>query len=228
MAEHVKKTLYQKLLEIQKTLLFFKKEKSGFNNNFQYVEWASLLADIRGKMDEQGVILKQEIIETKSTVITYHTKTSEKTEVLVEAKFKFTWVDCATGEKDENIFFANWFNDFDKWLGSAATYAERYFLLKYFHIPTDKDDNDANKKVWERELKSNNTNQQPKQEQPKPKKEKMQFKLENLVKLENSIKSWEYEVITIQATLDKIKEKYTITPEMEKEITDSITNLMWR
>lgn len=146
------KTIYSKLLEIQKTLLFFKKEKSWFNNNFQYVEWSSLLAEIREQMDKQWLILKQEIIDIKSTVVTYHTSTKEKTEVLVEAKFRFTWVDCETGEKDENLFCANWFNDFDKWVGSASTYAERYFLLKYFHIPTDKDDNDSTKKVWERDI----------------------------------------------------------------------------
>lgn len=33
-------------------------------------------------------------------------------------------------------------NGFEKGLGSALTYAERYFLLKYFHIATDEDDID--------------------------------------------------------------------------------------
>ena len=33
-------------------------------------------------------------------------------------------------------------NDWEKGLGSALTYAERYFLLKYFHIATDEDDID--------------------------------------------------------------------------------------
>lgn len=36
-------------------------------------------------------------------------------------------------------------NNWDKSLGSAITYAERYFLLKQFHIATDKDDVDAPK-----------------------------------------------------------------------------------
>jgi hypothetical protein len=55
---------------------------------------------------------------------------------------RFTWVDVETGEKDENLFAANGQNDWDKGVGSALTYAERYFLLKYFHIPTDEDDID--------------------------------------------------------------------------------------
>jgi hypothetical protein len=56
---------------------------------------------------------------------------------------RFTWIDTETGEKDENLFGANGMNDFDKGVGSAMTYGERYFLLKYFHIPTDADDVDA-------------------------------------------------------------------------------------
>jgi hypothetical protein len=40
------------------------------------------------------------------------------------------------------MFAANGQNDFEKGLGSALTYAERYFLLKYFHISTDEDDID--------------------------------------------------------------------------------------
>jgi len=45
------------------------------------------------------------------------------------------------------MFGANGLNEFEKGLGSALTYAERYFLLKFFHINTDEDDidNDARK-----------------------------------------------------------------------------------
>lgn len=55
---------------------------------------------------------------------------------------RFTWVDIDTGEKDENLFGANGQNDWEKGLGGALTYGERYFLLKYFHIATDEDDID--------------------------------------------------------------------------------------
>ena len=45
-------------------------------------------------------------------------------------------------------------NDFEKGIGSAATYAERYFLLKYFHIHSDEDDVDNKDRK-----KDNNENQ---------------------------------------------------------------------
>jgi hypothetical protein len=65
-----------------------------------------------------------------------------KSEILSKVMMRFTWIDCETGEKDENLFGANGQNDWEKGLGSALTYAERYFLLKFFHIATDADDID--------------------------------------------------------------------------------------
>ena len=62
--------------------------------------------------------------------------------MLSKVMMRFTWIDCETGDKDENLFGANGQNDWDKGVGSALTYAERYFLLKYFHINTDEDDID--------------------------------------------------------------------------------------
>jgi len=72
----------------------------------------------------------------------YKTKNGTKEEMHTTAMMTFTWIDCETGEKDVNLFGANGQNDWEKGLGSALTYAERYFLLKYFHIATDEDDVD--------------------------------------------------------------------------------------
>lgn len=72
----------------------------------------------------------------------YNTSKGAKSEILSKVMMKFTWIDALTGEIDENLFGANGQNDFEKGLGSALTYAERYFLLKFFHIPTDEDDID--------------------------------------------------------------------------------------
>ncbi len=75
-------------------------------------------------------------------------KDVKKSEILSKVMMRFTWIDTETGEKDENLFGANGQNDWEKGLGSALTYGERYFLLKFFHIATDEDDidNDQRKK----------------------------------------------------------------------------------
>jgi hypothetical protein len=134
--------LYKKLLLIQNSVENLVKNKKSFN--FSYVDGNSVLSHIRPIMNDVGLLLKQEILSIENERYDYKTsKGAEKTEVLSKLQMRFTWIDTETGEKDENLFGANGMNDFDKGVGSAMTYGERYFLLKYFHIPTDADDVDA-------------------------------------------------------------------------------------
>lgn len=137
--------LYQKLANIQSSIRGLGQDKRG--NNYQYVSGSKVLAAIKPLMIEQGLLLKQEIVEIRNERQDYLVGQQQKpkSEILTTLTMKFTWVDVETGEKDENLFAANGQNDWDKGVGSALTYGERYFLLKYFHIATDEDDCDAPK-----------------------------------------------------------------------------------
>jgi hypothetical protein len=137
--------IYQKLLEIQKKINGLGKDKSSFN--FKYVTGSKVLEHIKPLMNELGLVLKQEVLSIENTRQDYPTKQGNKSEILSKVMMRFTWIDCETGEKDENLFGANGQNDWEKGLGSALTYAERYFLLKYFHIATDEDDIDNPNRV---------------------------------------------------------------------------------
>jgi hypothetical protein len=132
--------LFQKLLEIQKRVVGLGKDSKSFG--YQYVSGSKVLEHIKPLMNEMGIILKQEVLDIENTRQDYTTKSGSKSEILTKATMRFTWIDCESGEKDENMFAANGQNDWEKGLGSALTYAERYFLLKYFHISTDEDDID--------------------------------------------------------------------------------------
>jgi hypothetical protein len=133
--------IYKKLFEIQKSTRGFKKDKRG--SNYEYVSGEKILNHIRAQMDELGVLLKQEILSIENERQDYTTRNGSRSEILSKVQMRFTWVDVETEDKDENLFGANGQNDWDKGVGSALTYAERYFILKYFHIPTDEDDIDA-------------------------------------------------------------------------------------
>lgn len=133
--------LYSKLLEIQKRINGLGKDKSG--NNYRYVTGDKVLGEIKPIMNELKLLLKQEVISIENTRQDYGLNSGKtKSEIHSKVMMRFTWVDCETGERDENLFGANGQNDWDKGLGSALTYAERYFLLKFFHIATDEDDID--------------------------------------------------------------------------------------
>jgi len=137
--------LYQKLHKIQCQVLGLGKDKDSLS--YKYVTGTKVLDHIKPMMNTLGIILKQEIIsidnERQNYIVGFGTpKQREKSEILTKVMMRFTWIDVESGEKDENLFGANGQNDWDKGVGSALTYAERYFLLKYFHIATDEDDID--------------------------------------------------------------------------------------
>ena len=133
-------SLYKKLLEVQKKVIGLGKDKKSFG--YDYVTGSKVLEHIKPILNEHGILLKQEVLSVEKERIDYKAKSGEKSEMLYSVYQKFTWVDADTGEKDENTFFSSGMNDWEKGLGSALTYAERYFLLKYFHIATDEDDID--------------------------------------------------------------------------------------
>lgn len=154
----MKKTnIYQKLLIIQQKINGLGKDKSS--NNYSYVTGSKVLEHIKPLMNEHKLLLKQEVLSIENTRQDYKTGIGTqyekpKSEILSKVMMRFTWVDCETGETDVNEFGANGQNDWEKGLGSALTYAERYFLLKYFHIATDEDDIDNNDRKPQEPIKT--------------------------------------------------------------------------
>ena len=95
-------------------------------------------------MNEHKLLLVQSITEVINTRIDYkNAKGHEKSEILTSVAQTFTWMDTESEETLIVPFHGNGMNDWEKGLGSALTYAERYFLLKFFHIPTPEDDPDS-------------------------------------------------------------------------------------
>jgi len=139
--EKQKLNLYQKLHRVQSQVIGLGKDMQG--NNFKYVSGTKVIDAIKPIMNEIGLLLKTEVLSIDNQRNDYATKSNpNKSEILSKVMMKFTWIDIDTGEKDECLWGANGQNDWDKGVGSAMTYAERYFLLKYFHIATDEDDID--------------------------------------------------------------------------------------
>jgi hypothetical protein len=135
------KNIYQKLLAIQQAIMGLGKDKAAFG--YKYVTGDKVLEHLKPLMNEHGLLLKQEVLSIENTRQDYQTANGKAAnEINSKVMMRFTWVDCMTGEKDENLFGANGQNAWDKGVGSALTYGERYFLLKYFHIATDEDDID--------------------------------------------------------------------------------------
>ena len=138
-------SVYQKIIKLQQATRSLQADASGQTGaaRYKYLSGTKLLGQVRPKMDELGLLLLPEVTDISNTPITYRTTNNEKLEMFTSIKLRFTWIDADDGSSLSQEFAANGMNAFDKGLGSALTYAERYFLLKTLHIATDEDDVDA-------------------------------------------------------------------------------------
>ena len=136
--------VYKKLLEVKKKVPYIQKDKAGFN--YTYVTPSAVFGLINPMLNELGLILITNVIDVKSYEIAPKIDKQGKlkaAEWKFDLNFIFDWVDVETGQKLSIPWSASGCNGDDKGLGSALTYAERYFVLKQFNIPTDNDDPDS-------------------------------------------------------------------------------------
>lgn len=131
--------LHQKLIEIRKTCKYLKKDNAGYQ--FQYVSSAQTLGTLRDAMDEHAVLLVPEI---NAHEVSEKVNKKGGIEYFTELNMTFTWVNADQPEEQIKVpFYAQGLDNAEKGVGKALTYAEKYFLLKFFNIATDKDDPDA-------------------------------------------------------------------------------------
>jgi len=128
--------IYQKIVEVRKSIEGFTKDATGYG--FKYVSGAQVLGNIKSKMDELGIVLEPHLT---APVVGNSSKG-----YVVSSPMKMIWINS---DKPEDRTEVSWFmtgeqKDPSQAFGSGLTYAERYFLLKYFGIPTDEDDPDKN------------------------------------------------------------------------------------
>ena len=135
------KGLLSKLAALQSAVRGLGKDTKG--NSYEYVSGSKVLDAVRPRMDELGLLLVQEVEDIRNERVDYSTRNGAKSEMFTSVSMLFAWIDTETGEKLPVRFADNCCNGWDKGLGSALTYGERYFLLKFFHIATDEDDVDA-------------------------------------------------------------------------------------
>ena len=135
--------LYQKIADVKANIEGFTKDTKGYN--YSYVSGSQVLHRIRNKMIEHNLLLvpyteNEEIIET--------TNAKGKTEHIFKLKLTYKWINADNPQEVLEVpFFAvGQQDDVSKAHGTALTYAERYFLMKFFNIPTDEDDADAKQK----------------------------------------------------------------------------------
>ncbi|AVO02332.1 single-stranded DNA-binding protein [Staphylococcus simulans] len=144
--------LFQKIADVKANIDGFTKDTKGYN--YSYVSGSQVLHRIRSKMIEHNLLLVPSTTEEnykKIEVTRFNKKANREvttSEFVVEMKLTYVWINAdKPEEKLEVPFFAvGQQDDVSKAHGTALTYSERYFLMKFFNIPTDEDDADAKQK----------------------------------------------------------------------------------
>ncbi|WP_210136397.1 ERF family protein [Staphylococcus sp. GDK8D68P] len=144
--------LYQKIVDVKANIEGFTKDKKSYN--YSYVSGSQVLHRIREKMLEHNLLLfPYTANETCEQIeVTRFNKKANKevttTEFLVKLKMIYTWINADNPQEKKIVDFwaTGQQDDPAKAYGTALTYAERYFLMKFFNIPTDEDDADAKEK----------------------------------------------------------------------------------
>lgn len=146
--------IYQKLAKIRKQVEVMQKNKSGFN--YKYVPEEEILAKITAFMDKYSLSLIPQIVQGTMKYELYHylktrfDKTSKQpydehnNEIIVSADMIYTWINNENPEERIDIPWGaiGQQADSSQAFGSGLTYANRYFLLKYFNVATPEDDPD--------------------------------------------------------------------------------------
>ena len=137
-----KLNIYQKLIEVRKSVPGLSKDKENKFFKFAYVSSSQTLAAVRSEMDKQQLLLIPAIMshETRD-----HKTAKGGHQFMTILTMQYTWLNA---ENPEEKVVCSWagigLDEGEKGIGKSVTYSEKYFLLKFFNIPTDKDDPDSN------------------------------------------------------------------------------------
>lgn len=128
-----KLNLYQKLVEIRKSVVYMQKDAQGYS--YKYATEGAILEKIRPHMDRLGVVLEVDMPEI-----------TEMKEGHIRATLRFVWVDADNPQSriEKTIVFMDSGEatkkdplriTYDvKKCGGLLTYGVKYFLYKFFNV----------------------------------------------------------------------------------------------
>ena len=134
--------IYRKMIEVRKAAPVLSGNSRG--SRVRSVSSSRILGALRQAMDAHGLLLIPRLASER--VLEHQTKRGDRLYFTV-LNIEFTWVNA--DNPDERIacpWVGQGLDEGEKGVGKALACAEKYFLLRFFNIPTDGDDPDADPK----------------------------------------------------------------------------------
>lgn len=144
MAETV--NIHKRINEAKHSMEGFIKDKAGYQ--YSYVSGSQVLHKLNPELYKHGINITFKTSDAKYETVNVVVKGKGKTEYVVSLNVHYTITNTDNLEEkiESTIFAIGQQDDPSKALGTALTYSERYFLMKFFGLPTDEDDADAKEK----------------------------------------------------------------------------------
>ena len=155
MGESKKMTLSEKLLEMQRRVDAVIKDGKNQSDKYDFASDENVLDTFRPLMDELGLLLIPQIVGTN---VREGVTRSGTARYLTELQMIMCWKDTESGATYDVPWYAQGVDlAGEKGVGKALTYGEKYFFLKFFHVPTKKDDPDSDGRTSTGEKKQRGT-----------------------------------------------------------------------
>ena len=139
--------VHQRLLAVRRAVDAVHKDGDNKSQSYKFVSSGNVLGALRDAVNEAGLVLECRILNT-----VFHSKWAEgatstgQKEHLTELHMEFVWVNADNPEEKVVCpWYGQGLDTGEKGVGKALTYGEKYFMLKFFNIPTDGDDPDGDK-----------------------------------------------------------------------------------
>lgn len=139
--------LYEKLLAIQEAVDRFVKDNTVGEGKSAYKAVGSeqVLDTVRPLMNKYKLLL---IPKVNGANVIVGATSSGTARYLTELMMTMVWHDVESGDQLEVPWYGQGVDlAGEKGVGKANTYAEKYFFMKFFHVPTPKDDPDGDTKT---------------------------------------------------------------------------------
>jgi len=133
--------IHQRLLEVRKSVKVLSKDAKNTHQKFDYVSSSNVLSNLKAEMDKQGLLL---VPSVESSEVRSHETKQGGNWFFTILNLVYTWVNV---DDPKDTVVCKWLgcglDSSELGVGKGLTYGEKYFLLKFFNIPTDGDDPDS-------------------------------------------------------------------------------------
>lgn len=154
MDRNMEMNIYQKIAKIRQSVGALKKDSSGYN--YKYVSDEGILPRVQAGMDKYNIVIIPKIVSGTLSVTPYSYRKKKLlkgggeveeivNDILVRSDMYFEVISADNPDDKIEVPWAlvGQQSDASQAFGSGLTYVTRYFMLKFFQVPTTSDDPDA-------------------------------------------------------------------------------------